>query len=106
MSFSNFYKTRNTREHQQSQNRSQTRKHLNWVPYSKSVRKEDPLVDKILKNKRPQKIKINKLKAEQLAKTYNLNLDKENKPSFTKSLNRTNIKLHKNYDNYYVTYNP
>lgn len=96
MNFSSFYKisTPHTREHQQNPMRSMNRKHLNQVPRSKSIQKEDPLIDRIVKYKNKGSWNISKPDAQRILKTYGIN--HTNKP-YKKAINKTGI---------YITYTP
>lgn len=97
MSFSSFYKisTPHTREHQQNPMRSMDRKHLNQVPRSKSIQKEDPVIDRLIKYKNKGVWNISKIDAQRILKTYGIK-HRENE-SYKKAINKTGI---------YINFNP
>lgn len=91
MRFSSFYKnsTPYTREHQQNPIRSMNRKHLNQVPKSKGMQKEDPVIDRLVKYKNKGSWNISKIDAQRILKTYGIKHIQDQ--SYKKAINRTGI---------------
>lgn len=106
MNFKTFFSTStpHTREHQQAGVRSFNRKHLNQVPFSKSVHKIHPYVTTILKNKTSKNEKISEKLALDILKTYDQNIDKEEGKNFIRKINKTGIVIKKEGQDYYLIY--
>ena len=106
MNFKTFFSTStpHTREHQQAAVRSFDRKHLNQVPFSKSIHKIHPYITTVLKNKTPKNERISEKLALDILKTYNQNIDKEENNDFVRNINRTGISIKREGTNYYLIY--
>jgi hypothetical protein len=101
-SFSKFFNiakeraTPNTRKHHQVLARGMGRKHLNQVArcYGHEGRKDNQLVDDIVKNNKNGKWNINATQAKEILNTYGIKHMAGK--SYSKSINRTGIDI--NYD--------
>lgn len=101
-SFSKFFNaakerfTPNTRTHHQNTVRPIDRPHQNQVAryYGAAGRKDDPIVDRIVKNEKYGKWPIGNIDANRLLKTYGIKHIPDK--SYSKSINKTGIII--NYD--------
>jgi hypothetical protein len=88
--------TPNTRVHHQNPMRSITRKHQNQVArrYGYEAKKDDPVIDNIVKNKKYGKWNIGGAAAQRILKTYGIkHIAGKN---YTKAINKTGINI--NFD--------
>ena len=83
--------------------RSMNRKHLNQVPRSKGIQKEDPLIDRLVKYKSIGSWNISKLVAQRIMKRYGIKHDPSR--SYKKAVNKTGIYVNYNHssDRYQLT---
>jgi hypothetical protein len=83
--------------------RSMNRKHLNQVPRSKGIQKEDPVVDRLVKYKNKGSWNISKIDAQRIMKSYGIKHDPSR--SYKKAINRTGIYINYNQssDRYQLT---
>ena len=88
--------TPNTRKHHQNPIRGTTRKHQNQVArfYGSAGKKDDPLVDNIVKNNKKGKWNINGAAAQRLLKTYGIRHTPDK--NYSKAINRTGININYN----------
>ncbi|NBO36536.1 hypothetical protein EBU91_03225 [bacterium] len=88
--------TPNTKTHHQIPIRSTNRKSQNQVAryYGYAGRKDDPIIDTIVKNKKKGTWNISIPSAQRILKTYGIKHTPDK--SYTKSINRTGITI--NYD--------
>lgn len=75
--------------------RSMNRKHLNQVPRSKGMQKEDPVIDRLVKYKNKGFWNISNIDAQRILKTYGIKHIPNQ--SYKKAINKTGI---------YINYNP
>ena len=87
--------TPNTRKHHQNPIRGNDRKHMNQVAarYGEAGRKDDPLVDNIVKNNKVGTWNINPAVAKRLLSTYGIHHQNRN---YSKAINRTGININYN----------
>lgn len=71
--------------------RSMDRKHLNQVPRSKGMQKEDPVIDRIVKYNKNGSWNISKIDAQRIMKTYGIK-HLQGRP-YKKAINKTGIYL-------------
>ena len=88
--------TPNTKTHHQIPIRSTDRKHQNQVArcYGVAGRKDDPIVDTIVKNEKVGKWPISAASAQRLMKTYGIKHLPDK--SYSKAINRTGIDINYN----------